>query len=257
MVEEEAQDSEGTTGLAERYAGLGSLRAVLDPNDKAGWKNQLIDAMQWSALAPYADGGCRLLDVGCGTGRFAKRLAALGVDYTGVDASQAMVAKARQTNPDLAERFSVADACHLPFTDGEFDTCLTCYVLQHLMHAERAAAFAAEIHRVLGAGGKLLAIEQVSYSGRSSGTVPYPSCEADYVTTLGAGFRVVGMTRIRCSFFGRPTRWLLNNAQRAPRVSSRLMEHAARREIRRATNAPASLRSKAEYFDLLIVAEAR
>lgn len=255
-MRDQERDSEGTVELWERHAGLGSLRAVLDPNDEAGWKNQLIDAMQWSALAPYADGGYRLLDVGCRTGRFAKRLAALGVDYTGVDASAAMVARAKQANPELAERFSIADACQLPFTDGEFDACLICGVMQYLMHTEGAPAFTAEIHRVLGTGGKLLAIEQVSYSGRSSGAVPYPSSEADYVTTLGRGFRVVDMTRIRCSFFGRPTRWLLNSAQRAPRVSSRLMECAARREIRRARNAPASRCRRAEYFDLLIIAEA-
>src|SRR5665647_3147246 len=179
-----------------------------------------------------------------------------GVDYTGADASAAMVARAKQANPELAERFSIADARQLPFTDGEFDACLICGVMQYLMHTEGAPASTAEIHRVLGTGGKLLAIEQVSYSGRSSGAVPYPSSEADYVTTLGRGFRVVDMTRIRCSFFGRPTRWLLNSAQRAPRVSSRLMECAARREIRRARNAPASRCRRAEYFDLLIIAEA-
>ena len=257
MVEEEAQDSEGTTGLAERYAGLGALRAVLDPNDEAGWKNQLIDAMQWSALAPHADCGRRLLDVGCGTGRFARRLSALGVDYTGVDASSAMISMAKRATPELAERFSIADGHQLPFAGGEFDTCLTCYVLQYLVHTDRAPVFAAEIHKVLGSGGKLLAVEQVSYSGRRSGTVSCPSTEADYETILGAGFRVVDVTRIRCSYFGRPTRWLLNNAERAPRVSSKLMKLAARREIRRARNAPASLRSQADYFDVLIVAEAR
>jgi len=257
MVEENAQGIDDTRRIWDRHAGLDPLRAVLDPNDENGWKNRLIDAMHWQALAPLLDGADRLLDVGAGTGRFARRFVALGVDYTGVDDSPPMVAKARQTNPDLADRFSVADACHLPFGDGEYDSCLTCYVVQHLMHTEQAPAMVAEFHRVLGPGGKLLAIEQVSYSGRSSGTVPFPSSEADYVTTLGAEFRVVGMTRIRCSFFGRPTRWLLNNAQRAPRVSSTLMEHAARREIRRARNAPAMLRRKAEYFDLLIAAEAR
>ena len=251
------RELEGTTrALAEWCAGLGTLRAVLDPNDEAGWKNRLIDAMQWTALAPYSDGDCRMLDVGCGTGRFAKRLAVLGVDYTGIDSSPAMIARAREDNPELAERFSIADACRLPFTDGEFDTCLTSGVLQYFMHTERAAAFAAETHRVLGAGGRLLAMEQLSYSGRSSGTVSHPSTEADYTTTLGAEFRVVDVTRIRCSFFSRPTRWLLDNAERTPRVSSKLMNLAARREIRRARNASASLRSEAEYFDVLIVAEA-
>jgi len=49
----------------------------------------------------------------------------------------------------------------------------------------------------------------------------------------------------------------LNNAQRAPRISSELMKRTARSEIRRATNASTSLRSQAEYFELLIVAEAR
>ena len=168
-----------------------------------------------------------------------------------------MISRARHATPELAERFSIADGGQLPFTGGEFDVCLTCYVLQYLVHTDRAPVFAAEIRRVLGAGGQLLAIEQVSYSGKSSGTVPCPSAQADYETILGTRFKVVETTRIRCSYFGRPTRWLLENAQRAPRISSKLMKRAARREMRRAANAPASLRSKAEYFDLLIVAEAR
>ncbi len=67
-------------------------------------------------LAPMA--GERILDVGCGTGTLARRIADAGADVVGVDASAAMVDRARASYPGL--RFEVADATTMAF-DSPFD----------------------------------------------------------------------------------------------------------------------------------------
>lgn len=57
-------------------------------------------------LAPRS--GERILDLGCGTGELAARMAAAGAEVVGLDADAAMVSRARQRFPEL--RFVQADA---------------------------------------------------------------------------------------------------------------------------------------------------
>lgn len=77
--------------------------------------------------------GLKVLDVGCGTGRHALRLAAAGAVVTAVDFSEGMLAKAREkagaekvsfVRHDLAER--------LPFDNGTFDRVLCGLVIDHI-----------------------------------------------------------------------------------------------------------------------------
>ena len=64
--------------------------------------------------------GSRVLDVGCGTGRYALVLAALGFEVVGVDESPEMIRHARQKAGAGRVRFEVANAGGgLP--DGPFD----------------------------------------------------------------------------------------------------------------------------------------
>ena len=67
-------------------------------------------------LAPRS----RVLDVGCGTGRYALALGALGFDVVGIDESPEMIRHARQKTGAERVRFEVANAVGgLP--DGPFD----------------------------------------------------------------------------------------------------------------------------------------
>jgi SAM-dependent methyltransferase len=68
------------------------------------------------------DKNCRILDVGCGTGRHAIELAQRGYSVTGVDLSPNMLDKAREKarKAGVDVDFKVADARKLPFAD-EFD----------------------------------------------------------------------------------------------------------------------------------------
>ena len=68
------------------------------------------------------DKSCRILDVGCGTGRHAIELVKRGYSVTGVDLSENMLNRAREKAIDTGVQldFEKADARNLPFED-EFD----------------------------------------------------------------------------------------------------------------------------------------
>ncbi len=68
------------------------------------------------------DTTCRILDVGCGTGRHAIEMASRGYDITGVDLSSSQIRRAREKAQvaGLDIRFEEMDARSMPFQD-EFD----------------------------------------------------------------------------------------------------------------------------------------
>jgi 2-polyprenyl-3-methyl-5-hydroxy-6-metoxy-1,4-benzoquinol methylase len=74
-----------------------------------------------------------VLDVGTGTGRAALLLARRGARVTGLDASEAMLAVARQRarEHNAAVTFVTGDAHALDFPDRAFDTAVSLRVLMH------------------------------------------------------------------------------------------------------------------------------
>jgi SAM-dependent methyltransferase len=100
-----------------------------------------------------------VLEVGCGPGHLARRLARHGLKVTGVDLDPAMVARARAGagrrgdagHPRLA--FLVGDAAALAFPDGAFDLVVSTLSVHHW--ADPAAGLA-EVGRVLRPGGRAL-----------------------------------------------------------------------------------------------------
>jgi SAM-dependent methyltransferase len=84
--------------------------------------------------------GQRVLDVGTGTGRAALVLARGGATLTGVDASDAMLAVARQraAADGLDVRFQAGDVHALDFADRGFDAVVCLRVLMHTPDWQRA-----------------------------------------------------------------------------------------------------------------------
>jgi malonyl-CoA O-methyltransferase len=77
--------------------------------------------------------GHRVLDLGCGTGRHAIRMAAAGAEVTGIDASPGMLRQARARTGHLGVTFVQGDlTATLPFRDGVFSLAVSSLVLEHL-----------------------------------------------------------------------------------------------------------------------------
>jgi SAM-dependent methyltransferase len=95
--------------------------------------------------------GARVLELGCGTGEFTRRIVPAGARVVALDLSGDLLVKAHAKVGDRAA-FVRGNAQVLPFPDGVFDVVYGCSVLHHL-DLETALR---EIHRVLRAGGRLV-----------------------------------------------------------------------------------------------------
>jgi SAM-dependent methyltransferase len=98
------------------------FRRKLESGDDLDW------AGEWTRpfLAPLREAGVRtVLELGCGTGNDAARLAAEGYAVTAVDLSGEAIGRARARFGPLAT-FLVADVTRpLPFADGAFDAVMS------------------------------------------------------------------------------------------------------------------------------------
>jgi SAM-dependent methyltransferase len=94
--------------------------------------------------------GRRTLDLGCGEGRVARDLTALGHAVVGVDAAPAMVEAARDA--DASFDVHLADGAALPFDDDAFDLVVAFMSLQDIDGMEAALR---ESARVLEPSGRL------------------------------------------------------------------------------------------------------
>src|SRR5262249_1768167 len=102
-------------------------------------------------VVEHLRGARRVLDVGCGEGQVARRLAAAGVEVVGVDPSGRQLARARER--DGGPCYVRASAERLPVSDQSFDAVLACLSFEHVADLPAAVR---EIARVLAPGGCLL-----------------------------------------------------------------------------------------------------
>ena len=89
--------------------------------------------------------GARVLDVGCGAGRFAAMLHARGCEVTGFDAAESLVAIARRRTPTA--RFDVGDMEALPYADHGFDIITGINSFQYAANPGRALSEARRVAR--------------------------------------------------------------------------------------------------------------
>jgi len=133
--------------IADRYD---LITILLSYGRDSRWKNGLV------ALSGAAR-GTRALDLACGTGDIAHRLAARGARTFGLDVTHRMLqlAGGRKRDGDPVA-FVTGDMMALPFPDASFDLVTTGYGIRNVPAIEPALA---EIARVLAPGGLFLSLD--------------------------------------------------------------------------------------------------
>ena len=115
----------------------------LEPSDFTLRRRFLLERVQ---------AGERVLDVGCGEGRFAAELARVGARVVGVDVAQEPLRRARERDPQLDLRLT-PPLGEWELEDASFDAVWAGEVIEHVADT---AAWLSEIRRVLRSGGSLL-----------------------------------------------------------------------------------------------------
>lgn len=144
----------------------------------------------------------RALDAACGTGRHTAYLVSRGHRVAGVDATPAMLEKARARVPSADLR--LGDLARLPFEDGAFDLAVCALALSHLPDPDPAIA---ELARVLRPGGTLVVSDLhptmlllggtgffVDASGQAGNVRSFHHSHARYL----AAFRRAGLAVVDC-----------------------------------------------------------
>ena len=102
----------------------------------------------------YVGSGNKVLDLGCGNGRFHNSFIKKDVQYIGIDPSEKLIDIARKNHP--SGNFQVASGDSLPFSDGYFDSAWSIAVLHHIPSEALRLEFLKEAGRVVKKGGYLI-----------------------------------------------------------------------------------------------------
>ena len=148
--------SKASEGKNENSALRESLRAQW-VNFSENWcpleqsvRTGMLDAFVLEGLGDIK--GRRVVDIGCGEGRFCRLLSGLGAIVTGVDITESFIERARELGDD--ETYLVSDAEDLEeLQDESFDLAVS-YIVMVDLHDVLSAVRAA--HRVLKAGGRFV-----------------------------------------------------------------------------------------------------
>jgi SAM-dependent methyltransferase len=135
------------------------------------------------------------LDVGCGTGVLAGRLAAAGYEMAGVDPSGGMLDVLRANTPEVAA--AEASGTALPFDEDSFDLVLTVAALHHIAEPADVHQTLREMVRVARPGGRIVVWDhnpRNPYWGRLMARVPQDTGEERLIpeAEVLAGLRAGG-----------------------------------------------------------------
>jgi 2-polyprenyl-3-methyl-5-hydroxy-6-metoxy-1,4-benzoquinol methylase len=101
--------------------------------------------------------GARVLDVGCGDGRLLRAFKYKDIAYTGIDASEKLIAIAKNKFADAGYKFLAGDILELSqFSEINFDYVFCVAVLQHIPGRDLQIAALRQMKNKIGADGKII-----------------------------------------------------------------------------------------------------
>jgi 2-polyprenyl-3-methyl-5-hydroxy-6-metoxy-1,4-benzoquinol methylase len=208
---------------AQRFAAEGDGLAAVCSYGMPGFYNRMIDRCQRLALEPWLDvaPGTRVLDMGCGVGRWSLLLASRGAQVTGMDLSPTMIAQA-QRRADASGtthrcRFLVQDLAHLDAGD-RFDLVLGVTVLQHILDPQALQTAMQRMTDHLAPGGRMVLLEAAPVRGaKHCDTTVFAARERSVYLDLfaAAGLELKAITGVDPAPF---KTWLLPHLRRLPRA---------------------------------------
>lgn len=208
---------------ARRFAAQGDGLAAVCSYGMPGFYNRLIDLCQRLALEPWlrVTQDTRVLDVGCGVGRWSRLLAARGATVTGVDLSPTMIAEAqrRAGEAGLANRcrFLVQDSSRLDLGES-FDLILCVTVLQHMLDVGALSSALRAIASHLAPTGRLVVLEAAPVRvANECNTSVFRARHREFYLRLfkECGLSVHALSGVDPAPF---KRWLLPQLSRLPRA---------------------------------------
>lgn len=102
---------------------------------------------EWTFFQRYFKTGHRILDLGCGNGRFFSFLESFKVEYRGVDISEKLIQKAKAQFPH--GKFVTGSMLDLPFKNGFFEVVCSIASLHHMPSKKYQMQAIREAQRVL------------------------------------------------------------------------------------------------------------
>ena len=117
-------------------------------------RNNLIypnDSVQLENFLKLLNSGAKILDAGCGSGRFCKLMKDKGFLTTGIDLSSELIRLAKESYPEL--EFIEGDLRSLPFENQSFDGVWAHASLVHAESRKDVLTILKEFYRVLNANG--------------------------------------------------------------------------------------------------------
>lgn len=207
---------------ARRFASQGSGLAAVCSYGMPEFYNRMIHYCQNLALRPWLDiePGTRVLDVGCGVGRWSSLLASRGGIVTGMDLSPTMIAEAQRR----AQAMGVAERCRFLVQDlaqldaGEkFDLIVGVTVLQHILDPGALRSAVQRMSQHLAPGGRMVLLEAApARVAKSCDTTVFRARERNVYLSLFAdtGLEVRALTGVDPAPF---KTWLLPHLRRLPR----------------------------------------
>ncbi|OGL46345.1 MAG: hypothetical protein A2W05_08380 [Candidatus Schekmanbacteria bacterium RBG_16_38_10] len=120
--------------------------------------------------------GKKVLDIGCGGGRWSERLADKGAEVVGIDIGREIIERNKEVLGNKCS-YMVMSADDLDFPDETFDLAVSVTVIQHMPCDVQEKAIR-EISRVVKSQGKVLIIERVGHKA-----LPYtfPHLEEEWI----------------------------------------------------------------------------